>query len=725
MLAERTIRLTTPLDDDALLLQSMTGSEQLGRMFQYDLELLSENGNIAFDEILGQTMTVTMDLPTGGERNFHGHVSRFSYVGTQGELAHYRATLRPWLWFLTRSADCRIFQRKTVPDIVKEVFREHGFSDLEDSLQGSYREWDYCVQYRETDFDFISRLLEQEGIYYYCKHEKDKHTVVLADAYGSHEQSSGYEEVPFYPPDQMDHRERDHVSSWNVSQEVQPGTYAINDFSFKKPKAGLGISQGVPREHDHAEYEIYDYPGEYSENADGEHYARVRIEELHSQFEQAGGAGDVAGLFVGALFELIKFPRDDQNREYLVTTTNYRLEQNAFSSGKASSEPVFECSFSVIDAQQPFRAARITPKPVVQGPQTAIVVGPAGEAIATDEYGRVKVQFHWDRYGGNDENSSCWVRVSQNWAGSGWGGMFCPHIGHEVIVEFLEGDPDRPIITGRVYNHDNMPPKELPGSQTQSVIRDHGDNEWHMEGADGEQFIHLHQSCGNEVLLEDGGGSPKISVKQECGNEMVMDGSGGSEKVTIKDKFGNEVCLDSAAESLKISSPNKNSWLELGKNEGIKQHSDGDWYNEAIGARKVSVTMGVTEEFFAGAKTSQMVGVEIKHNASKEFSKNVLEYERKAKKKIKFDSQEEIEAIGGSGDESTLNLKASEAKLESKGTKLTLFKAGSAIIDAKKNIELKSPKAIKLGKKVVVDGKGKKVDLKNTKVMHKNLKVLG
>ena len=433
----RPVEIITPLGDDVLLFHRMTATEELDKT-----------------------------------RYFNGFVSRFSQEGTFDDFNAYSVTVHPWLWFLTRTADCRIFQEKKVPDIIKEVFREHGFTDFEETLSGSYRIWEYCVQYRETDFNFVSRLMEQEGIYYYFKHEINKHILVISDSVSSHEAYPGYEKLPYFPPDEHLRRERDHIYDWNISQEVQPGVYALNDFDFTRPKANLEVKASVKREHARATMEIYDYPGEYPDTGDGENYVRARIEELQAEHEQVHGQANARGLAVGSLFELTDYPREDQNREYLIVSATHQVESDAYSSGSGSgAEEVYSCSFTALHSKQPYRPARTTPKPMVQGPQTAIVVGPSGEEIYTDKYGRVKVSFHWDRNSKSDENSSCWVRVAQVWAGTKWGGIQIPRIGQEVIIEFLEGDPDRPIITGRVYNNDNMPPNDLPASATQSGIK--------------------------------------------------------------------------------------------------------------------------------------------------------------------------------------------------------------------------------------------------------------
>ena len=495
----RAVAVTTPLGEDVLLLRRMTGSEALGRPFELNLSLFSERGDLRFDEVLGHSLTVRLDLPSGGRRYFNGIVSHFSQTPSEGRYAHYQATLRPWFWFLTRTADCRIYQNKTVPEIVREVFERHDFSEFEDTLSGSYRTWEYCVQYRETDFNFVSRLMEQEGIYYYFRHADGRHTLVLSDSIGSHDTVPGYETIPYHPPDPHRRRAREHIVDWQLTCQVQPGAYELNDFDFTRPRASLRSRSSAPHEHQHAGLEVYDYPGEYTQSEDGDAYARIRLEELHAEHERAYGSSNAAGLTVGALFTLENFPREDQNREYLLLATDYEILSDDYESRMglaAEARDPFTCNFTAMDRRVPFRPTRLTPKPLMQGPQTAIVVGPAGEEIHTDQYGRVKVHFHWDRHDDSDENSSCWIRVSHLWAGKNWGAMWLPRIGQEVIVDFLEGDPDRPIIVGRVYNGVQMPPYELPAEQTKSTIKSCS-----SKGGGGFNEVRFEDKKGNEQLF--------------------------------------------------------------------------------------------------------------------------------------------------------------------------------------------------------------------------------
>jgi type VI secretion system secreted protein VgrG len=539
----RAIAVGTPLGQDVLLFHRMTATEALGRLFHFELDLLSTNNSIKFEDVLGQRMTVRLELAQGKTRYFSGHVSRFTQGGMLGNLYAYHATLHPWLWFLTRTANCRIFQEKTIPDIIKEVFRGQGFTDYEEALSGSYQPWEYCVQYRETDFNFVSRLMEQQGIYYYFKHENDKHTLVLSDSVSSHQPFPGYAQVPYYPFTEHPQRERDHIYSWSILQEIQSGAYALNDFDFKRPKASLHVKSAMPCSHVRAEMEHYDYPGEYTQTDEGEAYARTRIQELHSDYERLEGQANARGLSTGSLFTLTGYPRQDQNREYLIVSATHDLVSDEYETalGGGGGE-IYSCSFNAIPGKAPFRPSRTTPKPVVQGPQTAIVVGPSGSEIHTDKYGRVKVHFHWDRYGKYDEKASCWIRAAQLWAGAKWGAIHIPRIGQEVIVDFLEGDPDRPIITGRVYNDDNMPPYDLPANATQSGIKSRSStggsptniNELRFEDKKGDEliFIQAEKDQGIRVkndLVEWVGNESHLIVKKDQ-LEMIE----GDKHLTVK-----------------------------------------------------------------------------------------------------------------------------------------------------------------------------------------------
>ncbi|QNP47374.1 type VI secretion system Vgr family protein [Diaphorobacter aerolatus] len=485
-MANRTFIAHSPLGEE-LEFRSLEGNEQISRLFEYRVRLISQNSSIAARSLLGKDMSIEIDLTTetagSGKRFLSGQVTQFSYIGKDGDHFAYEALLRPWLWHATRRSDFKIFQFKKVPDIIKEVLGPYGFT-IDDRLVGSYRAWDYMVQYGETDFNFISRLLEAEGGYFFFEHSMGSHKLVLADDIGSHGPlPNGPATISYYPGNRAANiHSVDFIDDWRFAEDIASGHFASDDYDFEKPKALLETRQQQPAGHPEDSRELYDWPGGYTDAGDGENYARVRIEQQKAQREVAQGEGNARNIAPGYLFTFSKYPRADQNKEYLIESAYYRFEENvrrsdgAGGSGAAKragidSPTTYRISFSVIPKSVPYRSQRTTPKPHTTGPQTAVITGPAGEEIYTDKYGRVKVQFHWDRYGKNDENSSCWIRVSQTWAGANYGSMHIPRIGQEVIVDFLNGDPDYPIITGRVYNAMQMPPWDLPANKTQSGIK--------------------------------------------------------------------------------------------------------------------------------------------------------------------------------------------------------------------------------------------------------------
>ena len=736
--ANRSIVVTSPLGEDVLLFHSMNVSEQLGRLFQFDLDLLSEDPEIKLQDILAQNVTVRYLRPDGEYRYFNGFVNQFSQAGSHGNLFVYRATLRPWFWFLTRTADCRIFQHKTVPDIIKEVFRDKGFSDFEDALSGSYREWENCVQYRETDFNFISRLMEQEGMYYFFKHEDGKHTLVLSDSISAHETVPGYEEVPYYPPEESERRERDHISDWSLNQIVQPGVYALNDYDFKKPKANLEVKSSVSREHDQAEFEIYDYPGEYKESGDGEGYVRARIEELQSQHEEVQGEGNVAGLMTGCLFKLINYPREDQNREYLITSASYNLGPQEYESDVGGgSGSIFSCNIAAIDKQQAFRAPRITAKPIVQGPQTATVVGKAGEEIWTDKYGRVKVQFHWDRYGEVNENSSCWIRVSHPWAGKNWGAVAIPRIGQEVIVSFIEGDPDQPIITGRVYNDDNMPPYELPANATQSGVKTRSSkegspdnfNELRFEDKKGEEQLYIHAEKNQDNIVEndettsvghdrteDVGNDETITIGNDRtesvgNNETITIGNdrtesvGNNETITIgvdrtESVGSNETVTIGSNRSVTIGS-NKSETISINKAEtigaakeltigGLYQVTVGGVMNETVALAKAQ-EVGATKATVVAGNVSETYGSSQTTSVSKDHNETIGENQTiKIGKNLTIDAGDQVVIKTG---KASITMKK-DGTITIEGKDITVNGSGAINVKASKDIVMKGSKIL-------------------------------
>jgi type VI secretion system secreted protein VgrG len=510
----RSIAIDTPLGPDVLLLTGFSGMEGISTPFSFALDLLSENNNITFEDIIGQNVTVSVVLADGDKRFFNGIISRFSQERGKGEndtgfhLAYYTATMVPWFWLLTRTSDSRIFQQVSVPDIVEQIFTEKGFADYRMNLHSSYDTKGYCVQYRETDFNFVSRLLEQEGIYYFFAHEDGKHTMILADAPEEHRPCPKQESVRYHHVSGGGTLEEDVITGLDKTQEIGIGKYTINDFNFEMPNTNLKVEVTSQNLLGPGEREVYDYPAEYSTRTEGDRLANIRIQEEEAKITTITGTSTCRAFTSGYRFDLLECFREDMNNNsYVLVTVNHGATEAVGTSGEGAVAS-YSNSFTCIPFDVPYRPPLATPKPMIGGVQTAIVVGPAGEEIYTDEHGRVKVQFHWDREGEKDENSSCWIRVSQVSAGAGWGSVSIPRIGHEVIVEFLEGDPDRPIITGSVYNGANTPPFGLPGggmvsgSKSNSTPGGGGYNEMSMNDTKGEEKMTIHAQYDMDTTVE-------------------------------------------------------------------------------------------------------------------------------------------------------------------------------------------------------------------------------
>ena len=504
----RVFELSTPLGPDVLLFRALRGREELARLSAFDIWAVSKRSDIPPSGLLGKSVTVTVERGGGGYRYLNGYVTGFAQDRMVGSYYQYRLTVHPWLWFLTRTADCRIFQDKTVPQIIKEIFAEHPVAAFEDALNGQYAAREYCVQYRETDFNFVSRLMEEEGIYYFFDHRDGRHVLTLIDSPSGHKVLEGKATIRFYAPGQQVRVEEELIHAWAFAQCIQPGVMALDAHDFTKPKVDLAVKAQVIQKHEHAEYEIFDWSGEYLEMNSGERLSRVRADELHTEFERAEAQANVREIAVGRLFTLTSAPRPDQAGEHLIVSAEYDLRDNAYETS-AEEPTTYHCAFTTIPSRQQFRPARLTPSPPIQGPQTAVVVGPAGEEIWCDKYGRVKVQFRWDRYGKANESSSCWLRVAQNLAGRRWGMVFIPRIGQEVVVAFEEGDPDHPFIIGSLYNGQDMPPYPLAEHKTKTVIfksnstlGGNGFNEIRIEDKKGQEQVFIHAERNADLRIK-------------------------------------------------------------------------------------------------------------------------------------------------------------------------------------------------------------------------------
>jgi type VI secretion system secreted protein VgrG len=530
--------VTVPgLRDNRLGVRTLQGHEALGRLFEYQVELvnlsepevvrqaLDRGGILRPETLLGQALTVSVPLASEKVRHFSGFVTKARRLPSPDRYPHYEVTINPELWLLTLNQECRIFQNMTVPEVVKEILGQHKISSFRESLFSRYRKWDCVTQYRESDFEFVSRILAHEGIYYYFEHGEKGHTLVLADSVSSHQVHEDFVTVCMGRPSSHS-RAPDYLETWQDSFEVQSRTVTLADFDFRLQgrNANLTTRRHVEVEPRCAGLEIYDYPAKcvLAENQEvatadaapdksreeGERLAQTRLEEKRCEAERYRGQGTARWLTTGRLFSIANSEAYAQ-RQFLVTSTTITLENARFASGNDAVGESCEISVSAIDSQTQFRSLRLE-KPVVRGPQTARVVGPAGEEIWTDKFGRIKLQFHWDRDGRLDENSSCWVRVAQTWAGNRWGAIHIPRVGHEVVVEFLEGDPDRPLVTGGVYNADNMPPYSLPEHKTQSGIRTRSSkggaeanfNEIRFEDKKGHEELHIQAEKNMSTLVK-------------------------------------------------------------------------------------------------------------------------------------------------------------------------------------------------------------------------------
>jgi type VI secretion system secreted protein VgrG len=491
-----------------LLLRSFRGSEGISRLFRFELDLLSENQSIDYTKVIGKPVTISVNQADGKPRYFNGVISRFGQGAAEGPFATYLAEMVPSLWLLTRVANCCIFQNMTAPDIIKKVLQAQNVQ-IKDSISGSFATREYCVQYRETDFNFVSRLMEEEGIFYYFQHADGQHTMVLAYDSTASTPCPGQNSFALYT-ESTAVLDVDVVQSWQVEQELRTGKYTLTDYNFITPSTSLlATSKTLDTVGGNAQFETFDYPGKYTKIADGNTLAKTRMEEEEAVHLVIHGTSDARSMSSGFTFTLTEHYRDSMNASYLLTDIEH-IGTTSYGAERGGRQDHYSNSFKCIPASVHYRPLRLTPRPTVNGPQPAVVVGPSGNEIYTDKYGRIKVQFFWDRLGKKDENSSCWIRVSHAWAGKQWGIIYIPRIGQEVMVDFLEGDPDQPLVTGRVYNADQMPPYTLPDNMTQSGILTRS-----SKGGSADNF--------NQIRFEDKKGSEEVYVQAEKDMNVVVE----------------------------------------------------------------------------------------------------------------------------------------------------------------------------------------------------------
>jgi len=516
----RNIAVETPLGKDVLLLQGFRLKEGLSRPFELTLDMQSEQPIREPQRLLGEKVTVRISLPDGKERYLNGYVRKFEKLSMNMDVFTYRAEVVPWFALLKLSSDSRIHQQKTVPEIIKEVFGELGFSDYRFSLTRAYSERPICTQYDESHFQFISRLMEMEGIAYFFEHQRGQHTLVLCDEPSDYNEFPGYGSVPFQPQ-QEGHPDIERVINWSTSIELESESITLNDYDYTTPRANLRATAKSPPTGLAAKGAWYQAPGYYDNHTEGELFARLRIEELNCRRHRFRGLARCAGFSAGHTFHLTGTPAKVEDAEYLITEVDLQIEAADFTtSGPIPFSYESRCELVAIPAQKQFRPPLITPKPRIDSIQTAVVTGPKGhdeKVPFVSPLGSVRVQFRWDRHGNYDDKSSGWIRVSQISAGEGWGSVFTPRIGCEVLVAFENGDPDRPTLVGNVYNFVNQPPLPLPGYAQRSYISDDGGNAIAFTPEDGNQSVVIYSPSKDSMHVigasdDDGSNIPPPGV---------------------------------------------------------------------------------------------------------------------------------------------------------------------------------------------------------------------
>ncbi len=497
-MTDREISVKTPLPGETLMFNSLEGHDEVSGCFEFRLGLSSSDPDIAPKDLLGKPVTVVVgsDEP---HRHFHGIVTDFGFREMRDDLAFYDAVLRPALWLLSLSTDNRIFQNMSVTEIVESVLGEYPKVKFKKQLKKSYPPREYCVQYGESDLAFVQRLMEHEGIFYFFEQEAEGHTLVLCDDSSRLAPGEGLEKIRWQPHLRNAFLTEIAMVGWVPLTSIRTGKYTHTDYDFEKPSSDLMAKTENVLDHDEDAAEAYHYPGRYTEFDRGDGLATTRLADLQAPHRRVRAVASAPGLMSGFSFTLEEFPREVENDKYIILRCEYRVWEGMYEARSDDRRLTsgFETRLELQPASLVYRPPLRTPHPQMKGPQTAVVVGPAGEEIFTDKYSRVKVQFHWDREGGNDENTTCFIRVSSAWAGSGWGFIQIPRIGQEVIVDFLEGDPDQPMITGRVYNAEQMPPYSLPGNATQSGWKSNsspgggGFNEMRFEDKKGSEHVYF------------------------------------------------------------------------------------------------------------------------------------------------------------------------------------------------------------------------------------------
>ncbi len=612
---------------DTLLMRRMDGTEGLSELFEYRVEAISEETDLDLTSLVGTNASVKFDMEDKGERVFNGFVTEARWVGNEGQYTRYELVLRPWLWFLTRTTDSQIFKDETALDIVKKVFSDAGYTDIEDKTTGSYPSIHYCVQYMETHFNFVSRMMEKWGMYYYFKHEAGKHTLVIADGLSSHEAVPSFANVKFFGDPNWRNRDQEHIYQWSASQALRTGKVVYKDYAYERASSDIKDEHLEQAGHEKDNLELYVYPGGYSQKADGKSLAKYRVQAERAQTERRFAAGTVPGFFPGGLFTLEQHPNGSQNIEYLIVRCTHTVVNPAYHSGPAASGFPYHGAYETMPSSVQFRAPIRTPRALIPGPQSAIVVGGDGdpettEEINVDDKGRILVMFYWDRY----KKASKRLRIAQGIAGAGWGMQYTPRVGQEVLIGHVEGDPDQPFVMSSAYNSDNEAPISMPGDKTQSTWKSSthmdtsGFNEIRFEDKPGQEQIYMHAQYDHvrEVLHDE-----TITVKNdrtktiEEGNEtweitqgdQTFDIVQGKRTTTINgdDKF----TLKQGSWINEIKMGNWNNTVKMGNWDN--QIKMGNWTNKvSLGKCTIEAMQKIELKVGSNKITIDQMGVKIK-----------------------------------------------------------------------------------------------------------------
>jgi len=615
------------LGPEVLRVVHFRGTEGISQLFEFEIELAADDASIEFDAVVGEAALLTWK-GAAGDRRVHGIVSRFEQTGRGRSHAYYTARLVPKVWTLGLRHGSRIFQKKSTPEVLFKVLEGAGIpTDMfRKDLERKYKPRNFCVQYRESDFDFISRLMEEEGIYYFFEQTEKGHVMVIADHAAATVAIEDDSEIPFTRGwSGLEGVEQ--VALFRCAKRITPGAVTLIDFDFKKPSLSLkgGVRGNVDGEH-----EWYDYPAAVPDVSMAGDVARVRLEQHRAERELAGGDGNCRRFLAGYRFTLDGHPRAELNGEFLIVRVRHvgrqpqAGEEDAVGAGEPL--PTYRNAFDCVPSSTPWRSQRLTPLPRVRGPQTAIVVGPPGEEIHVDEHGRVKVRFLWDRVGADDDTASSWVRVSQGSCGSGWGQMFIPRVGNEVIVEFLEGDPNRPIITGRCFNAASMPPYALPDEKTMSTFQSQtspgggSSNELRMQDSNGGMEFFIHASKNMTVDVKNNFSEEvAVNAKHDVGIDLSLDvevdetiGIGGDRTVTIgsNDKLrvrGSQTTDVTGSQTITIGSVKNEAVVTGAMTDNVTGSKTLD-----VGAASVRLVFKNSSETVTGSKTSTFGGLDLK-----------------------------------------------------------------------------------------------------------------